>query len=121
MVSMAFEFLTWSLPVSLFRYGRGNRMLMRDAEVTIPLVFSYQPIGATGLTCMNSFLSCSYAFPLEKKCTSCPFCSSRFPIAVVRDACPRPSSEQAYSSLINHNWRNRIYFIIPLVAGKQGF
>ncbi len=62
-----------------------------------------------------------YAFPPEKKCTSCPRCSSSFPSAMVREACPKPSSEQAYSSLISHTLPCGFILIIPIAGRKRSW
>ena len=42
---MAVDVLTVNLFCSGLKTGRGNRMLMRDAEVTMPDAFSYQATG----------------------------------------------------------------------------
>ncbi len=48
MVSMALEFLVSNWAFSLLKYGSGNRMLMSEAVVIMPLEFSYHATGVTG-------------------------------------------------------------------------
>ena len=48
--------------------------------------------------------------------SSCPFFCRRFPRARVRDACPKPSSEQLYSNLITEPFERVNYFNYRLEA-----
>lgn len=103
MVSIALELFTSKVFFSMSYNGSGNRRLIKEAEGMIPCAFSYHETGVHLYTFLKSFCSNSNALLPEKKNKSCPFLSSIFPSGMIRDTCPKPSSEQLSSSLIEYS------------------